>query len=121
MTAAGPGAGAVFRTSVPYESLDLSGLADLPAEASSEPLFLAGEVMDAVVDRWCHRTVAGMGLRSDTFDIEPEITAKLFKRNRKVFEIPITYNGRTYAEGKKIGPLDALRALRALFRFRFTD
>jgi len=63
----------------------------------------------------------GMGLRSNTFDIEPEITAKLFKRSYKVFEVPITYNGRTYAEGKKIGPLDALRALRALFRFRFVD
>ena len=60
-------------------------------------------------------------LRSDTFDIEPEITAKLFKRGCKVFEIPITYNGRTYDEGKKIGPLDAVRALAALLRFRFTD
>jgi glycosyltransferase involved in cell wall biosynthesis len=62
-----------------------------------------------------------MRLRSDTFDIEPEITAKLFKRGCKVFEIPITYNGRTYEEGKKIGPLDAVRALSALLRFRFSD
>jgi len=62
-----------------------------------------------------------MNLKSDTFDIEPEITAKLFKRKHKVFEVPITYNGRTYAEGKKIGPSDAVRALLALIRFRFTD
>lgn len=62
-----------------------------------------------------------MNLRSNTFDIEPEITAKLFKRQRKVFEVPITYNGRTYAEGKKIGAKDALLAIVALFRFRFTD
>ena len=62
-----------------------------------------------------------MNLRSDTFDIEPEITAKLFKRKCKVFEVPITYNGRTYAEGKKIGARDAVLALVALLRFRFTD
>ncbi len=60
-------------------------------------------------------------LRSNTFDIEPEITAKLFKRGCKVFEIPITYNGRTYAEGKKIGASDGFRALAALIRFRFGD
>jgi len=62
-----------------------------------------------------------MRLRSNTFDIEPEITAKLFKNKRKVFEIPITYNGRTYAEGKKIGPKDAVLAMIALIRFRFTN
>ncbi|HET9234237.1 MAG TPA: glycosyltransferase family 2 protein, partial [Candidatus Eisenbacteria bacterium] len=60
-------------------------------------------------------------LRSSTFDIEPEITAKLFKRGYKVFEVPITYNGRTYAEGKKIRAKDGILALAALFRFRFTD
>jgi glycosyltransferase involved in cell wall biosynthesis len=63
----------------------------------------------------------GFNLRSNTFDIEPEITAKLFKGGYKVFEIPITYNGRTYDEGKKIGPKDAVLALRALIRFRFRD
>jgi hypothetical protein len=62
-----------------------------------------------------------MNLKSNTFDIEPEITAKLFKRGHKVFEIPITYNGRTYAEGKKIGARDAVLALVALIRFRFSD
>ncbi len=62
-----------------------------------------------------------MNLRSDTFDIEPEITAKLFKKGRKVFEVPITYNGRTYAEGKKIHVSDAFLALKALVRFRFGD
>jgi len=60
-------------------------------------------------------------LRSNTFDIEPEITAKLFRRRLKVFEVPITYNGRTYAEGKKIRAKDALLAVRALLRFRFLD
>jgi hypothetical protein len=60
-------------------------------------------------------------LRSTTFDIEPEITAKLFKRGYKVFEVPITYNGRTYAEGKKIRAKDGILALVALIRFRFSD
>ena len=62
-----------------------------------------------------------MELRSNTFDIEPEITAKLFKRGCKVFEVPITYNGRTYSEGKKIKPMDGLRAMAAIIKFRFTD
>ena len=60
-------------------------------------------------------------LKSDRFGIEPEITAKLFKRGCKVFEVPITYNGRTYAEGKKIRAKDAVLAVAALIRFRFTD
>ena len=62
-----------------------------------------------------------MKLKSNTFDIEPEITAKLFKKRRKVFEVPISYNGRSYAEGKKIGLKDAFIALWAIFRFRFSD
>jgi len=62
-----------------------------------------------------------MNLRSNTFDIEPEITAKLFRKRRKVFEVPISYNGRSYAEGKKIGLKDAFIALWAILRFRFTN
>jgi glycosyltransferase involved in cell wall biosynthesis len=62
-----------------------------------------------------------MKLKSKTFDIEPEITAKLFKRRHKVFEVPISYNGRSYAEGKKIQLKDAFIALWAILKFRFTD
>jgi glycosyltransferase involved in cell wall biosynthesis len=62
-----------------------------------------------------------MRLKSRTFDIEPEITAKLFKKRRKVFEVPISYNGRSYAEGKKIKLKDAFIALWAILKFRFTD
>ena len=43
-----------------------------------------------------------MTLRSDTFGIEPELTAKIFKRGYRVYEVPITYDGRNYDEGKKI-------------------
>ncbi len=60
-------------------------------------------------------------LKSNTFDIEPEITAKLFKRKLKIFEVPISYSGRSYEEGKKITAIDGFRALWTLFKFRFFD
>lgn len=59
-------------------------------------------------------------VRSRGFDFEPEITAKVFKRNYRVFEVPITYCGRTYAEGKKITWRDGVRALIAILKFRFS-
>jgi glycosyltransferase involved in cell wall biosynthesis len=60
-------------------------------------------------------------LRSDRFGIEPEITAKLFKRGARVYEVPITYEGRDYAEGKKITWRDGFPALWALVKYRFVD
>jgi len=62
-----------------------------------------------------------MTLRSNTFDIEPELTAKIFKRGYRVYEVPITYDGRGYDEGKKIGWVDGLTALWALLKYRFTE
>ncbi len=63
----------------------------------------------------------GLDLKSDRFGIEPEITAKLFKRGARVYEVPITYEGRDYAEGKKITWRDGFPALWALIKFRFVD
>jgi hypothetical protein len=63
----------------------------------------------------------GLDLRSNGFGIEPEITAKIFKRGYRVYEVPITYDGRTYEEGKKIGWKDGLVALWVLLRYRFRD
>jgi glycosyltransferase involved in cell wall biosynthesis len=60
-------------------------------------------------------------LRSHRFGIEPEITAKLFKRGARVYEVPITYEGRDYAEGKKISWRDGFPALWTLIKYRFTD
>ncbi|HSD29425.1 MAG TPA: glycosyltransferase family 2 protein [Vicinamibacteria bacterium] len=60
-------------------------------------------------------------LASDRFGIEPEITAKLFKRGARVYEVPITYEGRDYSEGKKISWRDGFPALWALVKYRFTD
>lgn len=62
-----------------------------------------------------------MTLRSDGFGIEPELTAKIFKRGYRVYEIPITYDGRGYDEGKKIGWRDGVVALWVLLRYRFSE
>ena len=62
-----------------------------------------------------------MTLRSNGFGIEPEMTAKVFKRGYRVYEVPITYDGRGYDEGKKIGWRDGLVALWVLLRYRFSE
>ena len=62
-----------------------------------------------------------MTLRSDGFGIEPELTAKIFKRGYRVYEIPITYDGRGYEEGKKITWRDGFVALWVLMKYRFTE
>jgi len=60
----------------------------------------------------------GLDLRSNGFGIEPEMTAKIFKRGYRVYEVPITYDGRGYDEGKKITWKDGIVALWVLFRNR---
>jgi glycosyltransferase involved in cell wall biosynthesis len=74
----------------------------------------------------CFKAVRGpllksLDLKSDRFGIEPEITAKLFKRGARVYEVPITYEGRDYSEGKKISWKDGFPALWTLVKYRFTD
>lgn len=60
-------------------------------------------------------------IRSNDFRMEPEITAKVSKRKCRVFEVPISYLGRTYQEGKKIGWRDGFKALAAIVRFAVVD
>jgi glycosyltransferase involved in cell wall biosynthesis len=60
-------------------------------------------------------------LRSDDFAMEVEITAKVARRRVRIVEVPISYRGRTYREGKKITWRDGIRALVAIVRFRFGD
>lgn len=62
-----------------------------------------------------------MTLQSNGFGIEPELTAKIFKRGYRVYEVPITYDGRNYDEGKKITWRDGVVALWVLLKYRFTD
>src|SRR6187455_325528 len=63
----------------------------------------------------------GLNLTSNGFGIEPEMTAKIFKRGYRVYEVPITYDGRGYDEGKKITWRDGVVALWVLLRYRFTE
>jgi len=62
-----------------------------------------------------------MTLHSNGFGIEPELTAKIFKRGYRVYEVPITYDGRGYDEGKKITWRDGVVALWVLLKYRFTE
>jgi len=62
-----------------------------------------------------------MELKSNGFGIEPEITAKVFKRRYRVYEVPISYDGRGYDEGKKITWRDGIVALWVLLKYRFTE
>jgi glycosyltransferase involved in cell wall biosynthesis len=60
-------------------------------------------------------------IRSDRFGIEPELTAKFAKRNCRIFEVPISYRGRTYREGKKINWKDGCKAILAILRYWCVD
>jgi glycosyltransferase involved in cell wall biosynthesis len=63
----------------------------------------------------------GITIKSDRFNFEPEITAKVFKKRLRIYEMPISYYGRDYEEGKKITWRDAFPAIWALIKYRFTD
>ena len=57
-------------------------------------------------------------LLEDSFGIEPELTIKLAKQKLRFFEVPISYNGRSYAEGKKIGLSDAFKAIYCIVKYK---
>jgi glycosyltransferase involved in cell wall biosynthesis len=61
-----------------------------------------------------------LDLREDDFAIEPEITGKVCKRKLRIYELPISYYGRTYAEGKKITWRDGIKAVRVLLGVRLS-
>ena len=70
----------------------------------------------------CYKAIRGdlarsLTLTSDRFGFEPEVTARLAKADVRIFEVPISYSGRTYAEGKKIGWKDGVAAVRHIIRF----
>lgn len=67
------------------------------------------------------QVIEGMPLYAKRFEFEPEFTAKILKRNYRIFEVPITFNPRDYEEGKKIGIKDAFEAVWALIKYRFVD
>jgi glycosyltransferase involved in cell wall biosynthesis len=61
--------------------------------------------------------VRGITIEEDRFGLEPELTAKVAKMNLRIYEVPISYQGRTYAEGKKIGWKDGVRALYCIVKY----
>jgi glycosyltransferase involved in cell wall biosynthesis len=65
--------------------------------------------------------IEGMTIRANSFDFEPEFTAKVLKRNYRIFEVPIRFNPRDYSQGKKIKLRDAFEAVWTLLKYRFVD
>jgi len=63
--------------------------------------------------------ITELDLHEDDFAIEPEITAKICKQKLRIYEVPISYYGRSYEEGKKITWRDGFRAVWVLVRVRF--
>jgi glycosyltransferase involved in cell wall biosynthesis len=72
----------------------------------------------------CYKTfrreiIRKISIEENRFGFEPEITAKVARLKVRVYEVAISYNGRTYAEGKKIGWRDGFRALWCIFKYNF--
>jgi glycosyltransferase involved in cell wall biosynthesis len=65
--------------------------------------------------------VEKMHIRAKRFDFEPEFTAKVLKRNYRIYEVPISFNPRDYSQGKKIKLKDAFEAVWTLLKYRFMD
>lgn len=67
------------------------------------------------------QVIKELRLRSNRFGFEPEVTVKIARRGLRIYEVPISYHGRTYEEGKKITWRDAVAALYHIVRFRFFE
>lgn len=65
--------------------------------------------------------IQGITIKSNRFDFEPEITAKLMKKKARLKEVPISYFGRGHNEGKKINWKDGIHAILTLIKYRFVD
>jgi len=80
--------------------------------------------METCYKVFLREVLTGLNLKSNRFGFEPEITAKIAKKREpawRVYEIPISYSGRTYEEGKKIGLKDAFNALYCVIRYWLMD
>jgi hypothetical protein len=62
----------------------------------------------------------GLDLREDRFGFEPEITAKVARLGCRIYEVPVSYSGRTYAEGKKINWRDGVSAIRCILKYNLS-
>lgn len=77
--------------------------------------------METCYKVFLREVVQEIRLNARGFELEPEITAKVLKRGYRIYEVPISYNGREWDEGKKIKWYDAPKAAWTLLRYRFTD
>ncbi len=77
--------------------------------------------METCYKVWRTDLLKSIPIRSDRFGFEPEITMKSAKRKLRIYEVPISYHGRTYEEGKKIGWKDGIKALLVILRFWLID
>ncbi|MCG8450392.1 MAG: glycosyltransferase family 2 protein [Pirellulales bacterium] len=77
--------------------------------------------METGYKAFSHETVKKLVIRENRFGVEPELTAKVAKLGCRVYEVPISYHGRDYAEGKKIGFRDALWAVWCIIRYGVAD
>ncbi|MAE76018.1 MAG: glycosyl transferase [Planctomycetes bacterium] len=65
--------------------------------------------------------IDGINIKSRRFDVEPELTAKVAKTRCRIYEVPVSYAGRDFSEGKKISWCDGIAALWAIVKFRFVN
>ena len=77
--------------------------------------------METCYKLFTRQALAGVIIKSDRFNFEPEITAKILKKGIRIYEVPISYTGREFEEGKKITWRDGFAAMWALIKFRFSD
>ncbi len=77
--------------------------------------------METCYKLFTRESLEGIELKSDHFDFEPEITAKILKKKVRIFEVPISYAGREMNEGKKITWRDGIPALWTLVKYRFVN
>ena len=75
--------------------------------------------METCYKLFLSEVLRGLSLESSGFEIEVELTAKALRSGEKILEVPISYKGRSFHEGKKIGWIDGFKALAALVRYRF--
>ncbi len=90
--------------------------------------FLTNLLYDSIISdmETCYKVfrrevLAGVPLHARRFELEPEITAKILKRGYRIYEVPISYNGREYEEGKNITWRDGIPAIWTLIKYRFVD
>ncbi len=77
--------------------------------------------METCYKVFCRDVIKSIDIKSNRFDFEPEATVKLIKAGHSIKEVPISYNGRSFSEGKKIGWRDGVAAIYILIKYKFID